>query len=286
LGSPSDLQGWILLGERRDLYPYFDEERRYLRLVGELLGSTVKALRAAERVDMARPIASDDDSEELRLAKERLARAQRELASTRRAEREIRERLDPELLGDVLGLTDELANHNPQMALNVLRRLHAAYDYLLSPAEGLTTLEQEMKFAQDYLALEKLRLRNRLDVQLSYDSSLALQAVPRRILQPLIENALRHGLAQQLRSGSIIIHADGNGLCELTIEDNGRGFPEGFVLDDAPGEGGLARLRRSLRERYGESAGVEVDDTVAEGAKLTVRFPRRDLKGVLQAAES
>jgi hypothetical protein len=292
LGPPVRPIGWMLLGERRNLYPYFDGERRYLHLVAELLGGAVEAIRSAERPEAQRATTATSVGETVDApppeASEEIAVLRSELARARRAERELRERFDPELLGEVLEIADELAERNPVMALNTLRRLHAAYEYVLASEDDLTTLAREMRFAQDYLALEKLRLRNRLEVQLSYDARLKHQAVPRRLLQPLIENALRHGVGRELRSGCITIRCVEDGMaCELTIEDNGGGFPTRFTLDQLDDNGGLARVRRRLNARYGEAASIEVDTEVPEGARLHVRFPRHDLgRSRQQAAQA
>ncbi len=272
---PMGSEGWLLLGERRNLYPYFDGERDYLRLVAQLLGGAVHALRLSEHSPTVRGIArsqvstSDLDSleREVRRLREELQRARTELA-------ELRERFDPELLHDVLEIADTISHRRPQEAVEVTRRLRRAYEYALDPSNDATTLEREMAFAQDYLALEKLRLRNRLDVELRYDSSLRHQVVPRRILQPLIENALKHGLARELRRGSVSIACTlESGRCRIQLRDNGRGFP---AVHQSNATGGLQRVEDQLRRQFNEGTVALTIVEVDEGACIELEFPREE----------
>jgi LytS/YehU family sensor histidine kinase len=198
--------------------------------------------------------------------------------------RAIRERFDPELVGEVLAVAEEVAAADPPAALGILGKMRATYDYLLAADVGPVTLGEEMEFAQDYLALEKLRLRNRLVVSLTFDGALADQEVPRRLLQPLIENTLLHGLSRELRQGRIAIRAYAEGArCIVLIEDNGRGFPHGFDPARADPEGGLARVRRWLQSAFGSESGLEIDP-VDDGARVRIVIPRRDLTRPTQRA--
>jgi signal transduction histidine kinase len=306
LGPGHARVGWLLLGERRNLYPYFDAERRYLHLVAELLGAAVEALRDrsptepqhAQATHTTEPTTAGDVAGAARAADGATAASpasapgvgergpadrqmhvlQGELLRARGQARELRERFDPELVGDVLAVADEIGESDPPAALVVLRRLHSTYEYLRSPERSPTTLGQEMEFVQDYLALEKLRLRNRLSVSLSYDAALGQQEIPRRLLQPLIENALLHGLARELREGHIAIRAAAlDGRCVITVEDNGRGFQGGVDPRLFDGEGGLARVRRWLHERFGGEGSLEIEAPAEEGVRLRITMPRRDL---------
>jgi two-component system sensor histidine kinase YesM len=114
-------------------------------------------------------------------------------------------------------------------------------------------------------------------VSLTFDPALADQEVPRRLLQPLIENTLLHGLSRELRQGRIGIRAFAeDGRCIVLIEDNGRGFPHGFALERADPAGGLARVRRWLQSTFGTESGLEIDPA-DEGARVRIVMPRRAL---------
>lgn len=277
LGTAKRPAGWMLLGERRNLYPYFTEERRYLRMVAELLGSSVAAIRGigSPTVGVDATITASD---ELGRAREQLVELERQLREARTALGELRERLDPDLVLEVLTIAEEVGGRNPESALAILVRLRAVYGYVMAVDEGVVPLAEELDFARDYLALERLRLRNRLDVELRADPALGAQVVPRRLLQPLIENALQHGLARELRLGRVRIHAaERNGLCEILVEDNGRGFAPGFSLHPSGhGLGGLGRVQQWLGRHFGDDARLTVEPGTEPGARVILRIPRRD----------
>lgn len=274
--------GWLLLGERRNAYPWFDAERGYLALVAELLGSALDAMGAGElennsgAAQRARDSSRENELEELRA---RLASSQRELVSSRRALAEMRERLDPELIAQVLDIAQEVGQRDTESALEILRSLHRVYAYLLEDVAGGVTLGEEMAFAQDLMALEKLRLHNRLEVALSFDPKLRDQQVPHRVLQPLIDNALVHGLSRELHPGSIEIQAVlSEGRCRITVEDNGKGFLGDLHQDALRGEGGLSRVLRGMQELFGDEVLLSVEHPESKGTRVCLEFPQRRRK--------
>ncbi len=272
--------GWLLLGERRNCYPWFDAERRYLRLVGELLGSALDAMGAGAlevHSGAAQRARREDLQNEIEDLRNKLNALARERDSVRRELAETRERLDPELVQSVLEIAVEVGERDRMEAQQILQTLRSTYAYILDPATSLVSLGEEMAFARDLLALEKLRLRNRLDVGLSLDPGLEHQMVPRRILQPLIENALVHGLARELRAGSIQVRARAEGgRCRITVEDNGRGFLGDLHQDALRGDGGLSRVLRALRENFGDEVSLRLDSPREPGTRICLEFPLRE----------
>ncbi len=282
LPAADHLVGWLLLDERRNAYPWFDAERHYLSLVTELLGSALDAMGAGEIENnsgaavRARASSRESEMEELRA---RLGSAQRELVSSRRALAEMRERLDPELIEQVLKITEEVGKRDAAAALDILHSLHRVYAYLLEDMGAGVSLGEEMAFAQDLMALETLRMRNRLEVSLSFDPGLRDQLVPHRVLQPVIDNALVHGLGRELHTGSIEIHAVASGAhCRISVEDNGRGFLGDLHQDALRGEGGLSRVLRSLQDLFGEDVMIRLEHPEPRGTRVCLEFPRRKLK--------
>jgi signal transduction histidine kinase len=272
LGDPKEPSGWILLGERRNLYPYFNGEHRFLAAVGELLGGAIHAIRNRPAPPQ-KPTAAADPNDAVQAEVERLRHA---LSVTRRELRGERERFDPEMVGDVLAIADELGSSNPEAALGVVQSLERVLRHAVSEPLGRSSLASEMAFARDYLALEKLRLRNRLEVDLRYDPGLQQQIVPHRLLQPLIENALLHGLRRELRIGKIRIHASLlDEMIELQVEDNGAGLPSSLASDPTEGEGGIGRVTHWLRRMFGDSSSVRIESGAEVGSIVTLRFPLR-----------
>lgn len=271
--------GWLLLGERRNCYPWFEAERRYLEVVSELLGSALDAMGAGEFDSKsgaaARARAHDIASEAEELRGE-LAVSRRELAAARRELVAMQERLDPELVESVLRICAEVGDRDPGAAIGILKSLRRVYAYILEQDGSGVRLSEEIAFAQDLLALEKLRLRNRLEVGLSLDPALNEQLVPRRVLQPLIDNALIHGLSRELHTGRIQVNAAAQGgRCSLTVEDNGRGFLGDLHQDALRGEGGLSRVLRAAQELYGDEVILRLDKPEEAGTRVCLSLPRR-----------
>lgn len=136
---------------------------------------------------------------------------------------------------------------------------------LRSRQEQVIPLEEEIDFIRRYLAVESVRFSDRLRVAIDVPAELARQPVPALILQPLVENAIRHGISQRSASGSIEIRAraDGGRLV-LTVEDDGPGPDTGgrAAADaDAQADGGsvgLANTRTRLSLLYGDAAACEL----------------------------
>ncbi len=271
--------GWLLLGERRNCYPWFDAERRYLRLVGELLGSALDAMGAGMlevRSGAAQRGRREDLENEIETLRQELHATRRECEAARRELAEMKERLDPQLIDAVLEIAVEVAERDADEALQILSTLRWTYAYILEGGNPLVTLRVEMAFARDLLALEKLRLRNQLEVSLALDPVLERQLVPRRMLQPLIENALRHGLSRELRTGRIHVGARAvSGRCEITVEDNGRGFLGDLHQDALRGDGGLARVLRALRRAFGDEVSLRLQSPREPGTRICLEFPIR-----------
>jgi LytS/YehU family sensor histidine kinase len=113
-------------------------------------------------------------------------------------------------------------------------------------------LEQELAFVEKYLQLQAMRFEDRLDVSMKVDPDVQQALVPPFILQPLVENAVRHGAAARSANGRIAVEAwRDNGRVRLAVRDNGPGLPAGWTLDDNQGIG-IANTRERLRHLYGD----------------------------------
>jgi hypothetical protein len=139
------------------------------------------------------------------------------------------------------------------------------------------TLAEELEFVRQYLAIEEVRFSDRLRPTFDIDPGLERAAVPEFVLQPLVENALRHGLARRVTATLLRIEARREGD-ELVLR----------VTDDGPGPGeapaevttgvGLMNLRERLASLYGARARLELVGTPGGGAVATVRLPYRELE--------
>lgn len=161
-------------------------------------------------------------------------------------------------------------------AVRMLAGLSDLLRYMLEdsrPAE--VPLSEELVFVQRYLAIEQVRFQDRLRIEVDAAPGTADALVPTLILQPLVENAIRHGIAHRVQAGRVAIRARRmNGHLRLEVEDDGPGLAS--ELTPAPGTGlGLRNTRARLEQLYGSDQELELEDAPAGGTWVTIRLPYR-----------
>ncbi|MEP6999518.1 MAG: sensor histidine kinase [bacterium] len=133
-----------------------------------------------------------------------------------------------------------------------------------------TTLEQELTFVGRYLDLERIRFGDRLRVDIDVPDALRSVAVPVFVLQPFVENALKHGILRERGGNSISISArDGDGALTLFVRDDGQGLAQPNV-DGV----GIANVRARLQQLYGDRAHVSVRNA-DPGVEVEIHLPRQ-----------
>ncbi len=135
-------------------------------------------------------------------------------------------------------------------------------------------LSRELEYLQLYLSIEQVRFQDRLHVELAVDPEALETAVPHMALQPLVENAIRHGIGRSSSAGAITISACRVGdQLEVRIHDDGPGLAAG---DGGQNRGiGLKNTRARLRQLYGNRAELSVENGENGGAVATMRLPYR-----------
>lgn len=192
---------------------------------------------------------------------ERQAHATREAALARTAAeaelKALRGQVDAHFLFNTLNAIAELVATEPAKAEAMTERLADIFRYTLSRQDHATsTLAEELEFVGKYLAIEQVRFGERLAVEMSAEPGLEDCAVPSLILQPLVENAVRHGLAPKREGGRITVTAArAGGDLELRVADDGVGLAR--VTSRRPGVG-LANVRARLQALYGAGGRMEV----------------------------
>src|SRR5262249_22155081 len=120
---------------------------------------------------------------------------------------------------------------------------------------------------------QRTRFTDRLQVQVDVADDVANARVPLFIVQPLVENAVRHGLAPRVREGLVSIRAIHlNGTTRIDVEDTGVGLPPGWDLQTATGTG-LRNLASRLSAEFGDTASLEVKSREEGGVRATVTLP-------------
>jgi signal transduction histidine kinase len=204
------------------------------------------------------------------------ARAARAEALHARAELQaLRAQLDPHFLFNTLHSVMALVRHEPARAEDALERFAGLLRYTLHARRGErddVPLAQELAFVRDVLALERIRLGDRLRVDEDVDPDALACPLPAFTLQPLVENAIRHAVAPHARGGTVSIAARRvRGALELRVEDDGPGADPAAV-ERAQGVG-LRVIRQRLAARYGGSARMEVDARPGAGFAVRIHIP-------------
>ena len=135
------------------------------------------------------------------------------------------------------------------------------------------SLRRELEFIKNYLAIEQVRFSDRLQVEISVDPEVLDAPVPNLILQPLVENALEHGLAPHPGSGRLCISAGRkNGMLEMEVKDNGVGMVAGDERTRGAGIG-ITNTRARLQHLYGSGYYFDVSNKEEGGVVSTIRIP-------------
>jgi len=172
----------------------------------------------------------------------------------------LQAQLQPHFLFNVLNTTAMLVREGRgARAIDVLEELGMLLRAVLTQQpQGDVTLAQELDFAGRYLALERVRFEDRLTVRVECPGGLATRRVPFLLLQPLVENAVRHGVAQRSGEASIdVLAREEGGMLILEVRDSGA---RGGTQTSPAGTGiGLRNVRARLAERFGDAAAFTLE---------------------------
>ncbi len=206
------------------------------------------------------------------------AELQRELVEARLAA--LRMQLNPHFLFNTLHTVSALIHENPDAADRVVARLSDLLRLTLDASKPQEVpLSEEMEFLDRYLQIEQTRFTGRLKIDKQIEPAALPALVPYLILQPLVENAIRHGIEPREESGVLSIQAHRrNGRIELRIRDDGAGL--GGKDSEPLREGiGLSNTRSRLRHLYGEDFRFELLPRLEGGLEACVDIPYRTDNG-------
>jgi two-component system, LytTR family, sensor kinase len=234
----------------------------------------------------------------LRMERETVERRSREalmLQQLTEAElRALRAQINPHFLFNSLNSIANLIMTNPGRAETMTLRLARVFRYALAhSSRPLTSIHEEIEFLRAYLQIEEARFGNRLRVEFDVAPEVAMEHIPSLILQPLVENALKHGLAPKLGPGRLWISAQAHGdqVC-LKVEDDGVGPGLGAPAEmngshlSSRGNGnrspfirvggvGLANIAQRLTTLYHDRAHIRLELRETGGTRVIVLVPRR-----------
>lgn len=190
----------------------------------------------------------------------------------------LRLEIQPHFLFNTLNSISALVRSNEnERALDMLAKLGDLLRSTLEHSGGpMVTLADELDFVRCYLELQSVRFADRLTVEYDIPDECLDRETPFLLLQPLTENAIRHGLAKSSGAGRVEIGAAlSNGDLVLTVSDDGPGLPDGFDLETSRGVG-LSNTRSRLMKLYQEqSASIEVTNRPGGGTVARVAIPQK-----------
>lgn len=180
----------------------------------------------------------------------------------------LRGQLQPHFLFNTLNMIASLMHDDVEKADQMLVDLSAMLRWTLETTDvQRTTVEKEIRFLQLYLRIMETRFEDRLHVQVRIDESVTDAAVPAFLLQPLVENAIRHNPAGERIEVTVSVNREGDELV-LRIVDNGPGMP-GATSDGI----GLSNTRERLHQLYGAAGRLDFSNGSDGGLTVTIRLP-------------
>jgi sensor histidine kinase YesM len=183
----------------------------------------------------------------------------------------LKAQINPHFFFNALNTIAELIHTDPALAEASVERLATMFRYVLADSErGQVSLEEELAFVDDYLEIEQARFGERLRITREIDPQALSVPVPGLILQPLVENAVKHGLGDD---GSIIIDIRVEPVNEgarISVADQGPGMPVNYQIGNGSGHG-LRNVDNRLQKTYGR--GLEVDGNEPRGTVFTINIP-------------
>lgn len=193
----------------------------------------------------------------------------------------LRAQISPHFVYNALTTIATFIRTDPTRARELLLDFADFTRYSFRTAGEYTTLKDELANIERYYRLEKARFGNRLNIKLQVAPEVLPVVMPFLALQPLVENAVRHGLAGKPNGGTITITAENAGSeCVIVVEDDGVGMdPDRLTddLDDAHLSGahvGLGNVDDRMRSVFGDDFGLVVDTALGAGMKITLRVPK------------
>lgn len=191
----------------------------------------------------------------------------------------LKMQLHPHFLFNTLNAISELIHRDPDAADRTLTDLG---DLLRMSFENLEVqeipLSQELAFLGKYLEIEQMRFHDRLRVEMNTAPETLDAGVPNMILQPLVENAIKHGIGPRAEGGRIDIEAmRSNGHLRIVIRDNGLGVPFGDTAGVRDGVG-LSNTKRRLRHLYGDDHEFNFRNSPDDGVEVSLAIPFRHIR--------
>jgi sensor histidine kinase YesM len=222
----------------------------------------------------------DEIEESYRAAAENSVRAERLRELAARSElKALKAQINPHFLFNALNSISALIPIDPEAAERTVERLAGIFrGSLLASEKDVVAFRQELELVNAYLDIERARFGDRLTVEQDISAAALEAVVPPLVVQPIVENAVRHGVSPLIEGGRVMITARVTaGRLRVVVEDDGAGW-EGVSGDELFERGyGLRNVRDRLRNRYGEGSWIVVGRSDGGGTRVEIVVPGDDV---------
>ncbi|MBL8227171.1 MAG: histidine kinase [Bryobacterales bacterium] len=182
--------------------------------------------------------------------------------------------INPHFLFNTLNSISTLVRLNPDQARTMIQKLASIMRRLLRKQENVTPLREELAFIDDYLAIEMVRFGEKLRVEKKIDPATLDMTVPSMLLQPLVENSIKHGLSSKIEGGHIRIEsAKADGMLLIAVEDDGVGIAEERLATLFEQGIGVSNVNERLQVLYGNQFRFSVLSKQGEGTRTEIEIP-------------
>lgn len=192
----------------------------------------------------------------------------------------LRAQINPHFLFNALNTIVSLCRTNPEEARGLIIELSDFFRRSLKTSRDFVTLKEELDHVDSYLTLEKARFGPRLTIVKNVDDEVLNSLIPTFTIQPLVENAVKHGLLAKEEGGTVCITARrSGGNIAIAIADDGAGIPRAIlkqVLVSGFGKGagvGLSNVNERLKNIYGPKHSLDIDSEEGQGTTVRLIIP-------------
>ncbi len=195
--------------------------------------------------------------------------------------------INPHFLFNTLNSVASLIRLDPEQARQVVYKLSKILRRLLRQPENLTPLREELSFIDDYLAIEMVRFGEKLRFVREIDPATIDLLVPSMLLQPLVENSIRHGLASKVDGGTVRVRSRlSEGRLQILVEDDGVGIPEAKLARLFEQGIGVSNVNERLKVLFGDEYKMWIDSRPGEGTSTGIEIPEQADGATLHSDES
>jgi two-component system, LytTR family, sensor kinase len=183
----------------------------------------------------------------------------------------LQAKINPHFLFNTLNSIAGLISENPKAAESTVEKLSDLFRYTLKDADKSTvTIGEELEIVRTYLEIEKVRFGDRLQYAINYDGSMLDIQVPALLIQPLVENSIKHGIAKDIQGGNVLVEVRKiNNKCRIMVQDTGKEF----IAVNKENGFGMRSIQERLKYMYADEAALEIIGSDPTQIVITIPIP-------------